>query len=142
AGVTSFTAYYRFDQPPYSDNGRVQTTADTRAFALDSNNTHTTNAADEGTTADWLGGSDVRTALLPDLQGITANATITIQGFASYEGPPPPNVDKSKRDYNADLARRRALGLQAIIEDLIADPARNLQGKHLTVPPGTANMSN
>ncbi len=141
SGVTDFTGYYRFDHPPYSAGNRVQTDSDTRAFALDPNNTHTTEAADEGTTSNWLGGSDVRTALLPVLQSLAVNTAISIEGFASYEGPPPPNVDETKRAYNTDLARRRALGLRAIIEELIANPANNLQSKHFTLS-HSSNMTN
>ncbi|HMF77154.1 MAG TPA: hypothetical protein VK604_15960 [Bryobacteraceae bacterium] len=126
AAVTSHTSFYRFDKPPYSENGRVETEADTRAFGLDPNSTHTTEAADEGTASNWLGGSDVRTALLPLLKSLPVNTAITVEGFASYEGPPPPNIDESKRTYNTELARRRALGLRAVIEDLIANPANGL----------------
>lgn len=140
--VTDFTAFFRFDQPPHQENGREQTDADTRAFGLDPNNTHTTTAADEGTTSNFLGGSEVRAALLPFLQGLAPGATITIEGFASYEGPPPPNVDESKRLYNTALARRRAIGVQAVVEALIAEPANNLQSKNLIVSPGVANMGN
>ena len=141
SGVTDFTGYFRFDHPPYSENNRVQTDEDTRAFALDPNNSRTTEANDEGTTSNWLGGSDIRTALLPVLQSLGPNTAVSIEGFASYEGPPPPNVDETKRAYNADLARRRALGFRAVIEDLIGNPANNLQGKHLTVT-HAGNMTN
>lgn len=86
-GVTDFTGYFRFDHPPYSENNRVQTDEDTRAFALDPNNSRTTEANDEGTTSNWLGGSDIRTALLPVLQSLGPNTAVSIEGFASYEGP-------------------------------------------------------
>lgn len=139
-GVADFTGYYRFDKPEYIEHNRVQTDADTRAFALTPDNTHTTAAGDEGATSNWLGGGDVRAALLPLLQSLPPHTTIKIDGFASYEGPPPPDVDETKRAYNADLARRRALGLRAIIEDLIADAANNLQGKSLAIT-HAANMT-
>lgn len=139
--VGNFTGYFRFDQPPYRVGDRVQTDEDTRNFARQPDNTHTTTAADEGTTSNWLGGSDVRSALLPLLQGLPNGAAITVEGFASYEGPPPPNTDNTKRTYNEDLARRRALGLRTIIEDLIAVPANGLQSKNLTVS-HASNMTN
>ncbi len=142
SGVANFTGYFRFDHPPYKVAGRVQTDADTRAFALHSENTHTTEAADEGTTSSWLGGSDLRTALLPILQGLPNVTTINIEGFASYEGPPPPApVDNTKRVYNEDLSRRRALGLRAIIEDLIAAPANGLLNKGFVLN-HSSNMTN
>jgi hypothetical protein len=144
SGVTDFTGYFRFDKPPYRENGRVQTDPDTRSFGLDPNNTHTTQAADEGITANWLGGSDLRTALVPALQGLGDHTSITVEGFSSYEGPqpqPPPVPPSSSRLYNTDLARRRALALRAIIEDLIADPANSLQTKNLTIA-DSPNMTN
>lgn len=139
--VGNFTGYFRFDQPPYRVGDRVQTDDDTRNFARQADNTHTTEAADEGTTAGWVGGSEVRSALLPLLQGLPTGTAITVEGFASYEGPPPPNTDNSKRTYNEDLSRRRALGLRTVIEDLIAVPAHGLQGRNLTVS-HAANMTN
>ena len=139
-GVSNFTGYFRFDEPPYIESNRVQTDADTRAFGLNPDNTHTTTAADEGTTTGWLGGSEVRTALLPVLQSLPAGTAISIEGFASYEGPPPPALDTTKRAYNADLARRRALSLRAIVEALIADAGTGLAAKSLTVT-HTSNMA-
>jgi hypothetical protein len=139
--VGNFTGYFRFDRPPYRVGDRVQTDEDIRNFARQPDNTHTTEAADEGTTSNWLGGSDVRPALLPLLQGLPDGAAINVEGFASYEGPPPPQTDNTKRAYNEDLARRRALGLRTIIEDLIAVPANGLQSKHLTVS-HAPNMTN
>ncbi|PYP78252.1 MAG: hypothetical protein DMD35_12025 [Gemmatimonadetes bacterium] len=132
--VTSFTGYFRFDKPPYEANNRVQTDADTRAFALDPANTHTTTAGDEGTTSSWLGGSDVKAALLPLLKALpdSASTPLSIKGFSSYEGPPPPAVDNTKRAYNEDLARRRALGLRAIVEQLIAENP-SLAAKNIVV---------
>ena len=139
--VGNFTGYFRFDQPPYRVGDRVQTDEDTKNFARQTDNTHTTEAADEGTTSNWLGGSDLRSALLPLLQGLPNGAAINVEGFASYEGPPPPNTDSTKFEYNQDLARRRALGLRTIIEDLIAVPANGLQNKSLTVS-HASNMTN
>jgi hypothetical protein len=141
SGVANFTGYFRFDKPLYMDNNRVQTDADTRAFGLNPDNTHTTEASDEGTTSNWLGGSDVRSALLPVLQGLPTGTTINIEGFASYEGPPPPAVDNTKRAYNEDLARRRALSFRAIIEDLISVPANGLQSKNFVLN-HSSNMTN
>ncbi len=137
-GVTDFTGYYRFDQPPYKVGNRVQSDADTRAYALQSDNTHTTTAGDEGLTSSWLGGSDVRSALLPILRALPAGTAITIKGFASYEGPvpPPATPDSAKFAYNEDLSRRRAVGLQAIIEELIA--ANSLTH---TITSATADMT-
>lgn len=137
SGVSNFTAYYRFDKPPYKENNRVQTDADTRAFALESDNTHTTTAASEGPSANWQGGSTVRAALLPVLQQLPDNVdvAINIDGFASYEGPqpPPPAVpETAQRAYNRDLSRRRALGLRAIIEDLAATES-SLANKSFTL---------
>ncbi len=55
----------------------------------------------------------MKAALLPLLKALpdAASTTLSVQGFSSYEGPPPPNVDNTKRAYNEELARRRALGL-------------------------------
>lgn len=139
--IGNFTGYFRFDQPSYRVGDRVQTDDDTRNFARQPDNTRTTTATDEGSTSNWLGGSEVRAALLPLLQGLPTGAAIAVEGFASYEGPPPPNTDSTKRDYNEDLARRRALGLRTIIEDLIANSSNGLQSKNLTVS-HTSNMTN
>ena len=140
SGIADFTAYYRFDQPPYKENNRVLTAAEIAAFALDPENTHTTQAADEGTTANWLGGSDVRTALLPVLQSLPTGTSITATGFASYEGPPPPSPpDLTKKDYNEALAGRRATGMVAIINDLIS--ANGLQSKNFVVSGGPQDMT-
>lgn len=139
--IGNFTEYFRFDQPPYRVGDRIQTDEDIRNFARQPDNTRTIQAADEGATANWLGGSDVRSALLPLLQGLPTGTAISVDGFASYEGPPPPNTDNTKRTYNEDLARRRALGLRTIIEDLIAVPANGLQSRNLTVS-HAPNMTN
>ncbi|RZU39140.1 hypothetical protein [Edaphobacter modestus] len=141
SGVTQFESFYRFDKPPYSENNRVLTPPEIAAFALIPDNTHSTKASDEGTTSNWLGGSDVRTALLPVLQGLPDNTAIQIDGFASYEGPPPPAVDLTKRAYNDALASRRAAGVRAIIESLIAEPANNLQAKNFSLS-DASNMTN
>ena len=140
--TTKFTSYFRFDKPPYESNNRVQSDADTRAFALDPANTHTTTAADEGVSAGWQGGSDVRTALLPLLKALpdSANTALAVEGFASYEGPTPPPVDNTKRAYNTDLSRRRALGLRAIIEELVATHSADLASKNIVVT-HAANMT-
>ena len=144
--VTSFTGYFRFDKPPYEANNRVQTDADTRAFALDPANTHTTTAGEEGTTAPWLGGSDVKAALLPLLTALpdSPSTTLSIRGFSSYEGPPPPATDNTKRAYNEDLARRRALGLRAIVEQLVAEnpslAAKNIVVSHAADMTGWASQ--
>lgn len=142
-GAGDFTCHFRFDKPPHVDsNGRVQTAADTRAFALDPGNTRTAAAQDEGTSALWLGGDDVRPALLPVLQSLPAGTAINIEGFASYEGPAPPAPeDNSKRVHNEGLAERRALGLRAIVEALIADPGTGLAAKHFTLN-HVSNMTN
>jgi hypothetical protein len=143
--VSNFTAYYRFDKPPYKENDRVLTPAEIRAFALLPNNTHTTNASDEGAATSWLGGSDVKPALLPVLQALPNNTPITIKGYASYEGPPPPAPpDLTKRDYNEALSARRAVGMRAIIEDLVADSANGLAGKNFSITdaPDMSNWTN
>ncbi len=140
AGVSNFTAYYHFDLPPATINGQPQSEAQTRQFALDANNTHTTESVDEGPDNGWIGGEDVAPQLLPKLKSLNDNSDITIEGFASYEGPTPPPVDTSKRDYNAALARRRALGLRAIIEDLIAK--NGLSARNIKVVEHKANMAN
>lgn len=135
--------YYRFDQPPYKVGDRIQTREDTKNFARQSDNTHTTTASDEGTTSNWLGGSDVRSALLPMLQGLPNAVPVTIScvGYASYEGPPPPATDNTKRAYNQELAARRAVGLRAIIEDLVASPSSNLGSKNITVTDAPQDMT-
>ena len=135
--VTSFTGYFRFDLPPYKDSlGRVQTPADTRAFALDPANTHTTTAGDEGPSSGWLGGSDVKSALRPLLEALpdSGSTPLSVKGYASYEGPTPPPAtpDASAFAYNKALAGRRALGLQAIIEQLIAEEP-SLAAKNIVV---------
>ena len=43
-GVSNFTGYFHFDEPPYIESNRVQTDADTRAFGLNPDNTHTNRA--------------------------------------------------------------------------------------------------
>lgn len=141
-GIVSFESYFRFDQPPVKVNGNLQTDSQTRAFALDADNTHTTQANDAGTTSDWIGGDRVATKLVPILRSFGNNANIVIEGFASYEGPAPPAApDESKRAYNTALARRRALGLRAIIEDLVSKDA-TLQAKNITVVDHHENMAN
>ncbi|MCC6589313.1 MAG: hypothetical protein IT168_21625 [Bryobacterales bacterium] len=141
--VGEFTGYYRFDQPPYKVGDRIQTREDTKNFARQTDNTHTTTASDEGTTSNWLGGSEVRSALLPLLQGLPNNTPVTINcvGYASYEGPAPPDTDNTKRAYNQELAGRRAIGLRAIIEDLLAAPSSNLGSKNVTVTDAPQDMT-
>lgn len=122
AGVSQFTGYYRFDHPkPGTDN-------QTRSYALDPNNTHTEPAPDEGLTSPWMGGTDVFSALRPVLQSLPAGASITVKGYASFEG----DDSEQKRVYNTDLARRRALGLRAIIEKLEEEPALQAKNFNLT----------
>jgi hypothetical protein len=131
AGVSNFTGYYRFDRPsPGTDT-------QTRNYALHADNTRTEPAPDEGPTAPWVSGTDVFSALRPVLGSLPAGTAIDIKGFASFEG----DASEQKRIYNTDLARRRALGLQAIIEKLEEEPA--LQAKNFAfTPPPRAEMTN
>jgi len=129
SGVSQFTGYYRYDYP------RPGTDTQTRNLALDPNNTRTEPAPDEGLTSPWMGGTDVFSALRPVLQSLPAGAAIDIKGYASFEG----DASEQKRIYNTDLARRRALGLRAIIEKLEEEPA--LQAKNFSIA-HAAEMSN
>lgn len=132
AGVANFTGYYRFDRPdPGTDTA-------TRSYALDPENTHTEPSPDEGTTSPWMGGTDVASALRPVLQSLPDGTAITIKGFASYEG----DSSQQKVTYNTDLARRRALGLRAIVEQLQTEPS--LSSKHFTLShaPDMTNWTN
>jgi hypothetical protein len=130
AGVSTFTGYYRFDRP---DPG---TDTQTRNYALDLDNTHTEPAPDEGLTSPWMGGTDVFSALRPVLQSLPAGTAVDIKGFASFEG----DASEQKRIYNTDLARRRALGLRAIIEKLEQEEP-SLQTKNFSLT-HAAEMSN
>ena len=129
SGVSQFTGYYRYDYP------RPGTDTQTRNLALDPNNTRTEPAPDEGLTSPWMGGTDVFSALRPVLQSLPAGAAIDIKGYASFEG----DASEQKRIYNTDLARRRALGLRAIIEKLEEEPA--LQAKNFSIA-HAAEMTN
>jgi hypothetical protein len=112
-GVGSFTAYYRFDHPsPGDDNA-------TRAYAqiVDTRNsqrsTNTAPAVDQGLTTPWPPGSDAATALKPLLATLPAGRHIDIKGYASFE-----TGGDQALVYNTALARRRAIGLEAIIQSV------------------------
>ena len=131
-GIANFTGYYRFERPePGSDS-------QTRNYALNSDNSHTEPSPDEGTTSPWMGGTDVQSALRPVLESLPAGTAIDIKGYASFEG----DSSAQKLTYNTDLARRRALGLRAIIEQLETEPS--LSGKHFTIThaPEMTNWTN
>lgn len=125
-GIDEFTAYYRFDRPSPGDNNA------TKAFAIIPDNTHTTPAPDQGTNSPWPPGSDAGSALAPLLEALPPGTNIVIKGYASFES----EKGETTRVYNTDLARRRAIGLQAIIENEKPD-------KDFTfVPDPDADMSN
>jgi hypothetical protein len=130
--VSEFTGYYRFDRPePGADS-------QTRAYALNPDNTHTQPSPDEGLNSPWMGGTDVVSALRPILQSLPPGAGITIKGYASFEG----DASEQKRIYNTDLARRRALGLRAIIEQLEQEPGLQSKNFNLTHAPEMTNWTN
>jgi hypothetical protein len=131
-GVAQFTSYFRFDRP---DPG---TDSQTRAYALLPNNTHTEPSPDEGITSPWMGGTDVFSALRPVLESLPALTTITIKGYASYEG----DSSQQKLIYDTDLARRRALGIRAIIEKLETEPALASKGFTIDDAPDMTNWTN
>lgn len=132
SGVAQFTGYYRFDHPqPGSDT-------QTRAFALNPANTRTEPAPDEGTTSPFMGGTDVASALRPVLESLPSLTTITIKGYASFEG----DNSQQKQIYNTDLARRRALGLRAIIEQLETEPSLATKDFTINDAPDMSNWQN
>ena len=69
-------------------------------------------APNQGLTSPWPPGSDAATAIVPLLAALAAQTTITIKGYASFEMGGPQALA-----YNTALARRRAIGLEAIIKD-------------------------
>ena len=111
--VSEFTAYYRFDRPVRDGNQPPATNTETAAFAIIGENTHTAPAPDGGQTSPWPTGSDAGTALKPLLDALPYGTNIVINGYASYE-----TGGAAKLAYNTDLARRRAIGLQAIIQKI------------------------
>jgi hypothetical protein len=107
-GVSSFTAYYRFDRPrPNTD--------DPVSYTADADKTHTTASPNEGLSSPWPGGSDVASALTPILDQLPAGTPITIKGFASREAHDNTSPTSNDYLYNQQLARNRAVGLQSII---------------------------
>lgn len=120
---SEFTAYYRYDYP---QPGPIE---QTRAYAkiIDQpggavRSTNTASAVDEGLTADWPPGTDAGAGIRPllnELQLKPGKTDIAIKGYASFE-----TDTAEKRTYNTALALRRAIGLQAIIEDHPAASAK------------------
>jgi hypothetical protein len=125
-GVSSFTAYYRFDHPkPYVD--------DPVAYATIPDNTHDVPAADEGLTTPWPSGNDAATALNPLLNVLPDGTQITVTGYASFENGDNPSPSGNDWQYNNRLAANRATGLQGIIQ--------RFQGKTFQFPATAADMS-
>lgn len=127
AGVTSFTAYYRFDHPkPNVDNPAT--------FTVVPDNTHTTPAPDQGVSSPWPGGSEVLTALTPVLDTLPAGTAITVHGYASFETGDNPSTSGNDYRYNSQLALNRAQGFQSLIGQY--------HTKSFTFPDTSADMSN
>ncbi len=137
AATDHFEAFFRFDQPPArTSDGRLSTDDGTRAFAQIEDNppsttrsTNTSHAADEGLTAPWPEGTSAGSGIAPLLANLPAGTAITIHGFSSFEAP-----GADKLVYNTALARRRALGLQAII-------AAHQGAKNFAFPDTAADMT-
>jgi large repetitive protein len=112
-GVSGFTGYFRFDQPP------SVSAAEVAAFGLPPDNTHTSPAVDDGVTAPWtpsingVQGSDAHSAITPLLNDLDPGTAIGIKGYASFE-----SGGQVKFDYNNALAGRRATAFQSLIESI------------------------
>jgi hypothetical protein len=139
ADVADFTAYYRFDHPkPNAD--------DPHTFTIPSDNTHTLPAIREGPNSGWTGGSDVLTAIRPILSKLAAQpaallpVAITIKGYASYETGDATASTSSDYVYNQRLALNRAVGLQSIIEQYMAE--KSLPSSTFAFPSTADDMSN
>ena len=140
SGVTSFTAFYHIDHPyPGRDNPAT--------YVANPDNTHTTAAVDQGTSANWSGGSDVLSALRPLLAGLPPNAKIAISGFASHEAGASTTTSSNDFAHNQALADNRAKGLQSLIQlaspgatfDFTPPPAGDMSGWLSQGDPGRAN---
>jgi large repetitive protein len=105
-----FTAYYRFDHPENASDNDVRAYTQITDSSGSVRSTNTVPAADEGLTAPWPGGMDAGTAITPLLASLPPGASITVNGYASFETGGP-----QKLAYNTALARRRAIGLEAIV---------------------------
>lgn len=105
-----FAAYYRFDHPETGSDNDVRAYAQITDGPGRIRSTNTNPAADEGLTTPWPAGTDAATAITPLLASLPAATAITIKGYASFESGGP-----QKLEYNTALARRRAIGLEAII---------------------------
>ena len=110
AAQGEFTAYYRFDHPENASDNDVRAYAQITDGPGRTRSTSTVPAADTGLTSPWPGGSDAATALTPLLASLPAAANIQIRGYASFE-----TGGAQALTYNTALARRRAIGLEAIL---------------------------
>jgi hypothetical protein len=110
-GVSTFTAYYRFDYPQPGTDDQVRAYAQIQDGPGSTRSTNTVPAVDEGLTAPWPPGSDAATGLQPLLNTLPPSTHIDVKGYASFE-----SGGATKVEYNTALARRRAIGLEAIIQ--------------------------
>lgn len=106
-----FEAFYRYDYPQPGTDDEARAYAQITDGPGRIRSTNTVPAVDEGLTAPWPGGTDAGAAITPLLASLPDGANITIKGFASFE-----TGGDQKLIYNTALARRRAIGLQAIID--------------------------
>jgi hypothetical protein len=105
-----FEAFYRFDYPQPASDDAVRAYAQIADGPGHMRSTNTVAAADEGLTAPWPGGVDAGAAITPLLASLPDGANITIKGYASFE-----TGGAQPLAYNTALARRRAIGLEAIV---------------------------
>lgn len=110
-GVSSFTAYYRFDHPQPAADSATRAYAQIDDSATSTRSTNTVPAVDAGLTTPWPLGDDAGSALQPLLAALPPNTPIEIKGYASFE-----TGGATALTYNTALARRRAIGLEAIIQ--------------------------
>jgi large repetitive protein len=103
----SFLAFYRFDHPSPPPHPE-----DPVSYTVPPENTHSTQAPDQGTNTPWQGGHPVSDFLTDVPNG----AHITIKGFASYEAGDQTSSTSYDYKYNNQLALNRAHGLQAIMQ--------------------------
>lgn len=123
-GTGLFKAYYRFDHPSPNEGN---------AYSTNPANSRTEPAPDDGATSNWFSGSDSISALRGMLMGIPNHSDIAVKGYASYEGQ---NTQQSLT-YNTALAQRRADGLKAMFDKVLAETPE-LAGRSYTFTPAPA----
>ena len=103
------TAFFRYNQPGLGD-------------AVGESGMNATEAIDEGSYSPWVNGpSNVFGTHLETFEAIDPDETITITGFASYEGQDADEDPGNKVRGNYELARRRALAFQAAISERLSN---------------------